>query len=104
MDIDLKKDPNDVFTRRRKNDCEFCGTHAKGTPHGLVTDTLADENDLVVKYEVFAKEISGIVYYIDDIGNVYNTEDVLMNIENPRIVAKYTKQNDLYTIPEFNLS
>jgi len=75
----------------------------KGTPHGLISDVLADSNDLIVKYEVYAKEISGIVYYIDDIGNVYNTEDVLMEVENPRIVAKYVKQNNLYTIPDFNL-
>ena len=58
-----KRANGEQCTRRRKNDCEFCGTHATGTPHGLGTDTLADANDLVVKYEVFAKEISGIVYY-----------------------------------------
>ena len=56
-----------------------------------------------MKYEVYAKEINGIVYYIDDIGNAYNTEDVLTDIENPRIVAKYTKNNDVYTITEFNI-
>jgi len=99
-----KRASGEQCTRRRKNDSEYCGTHVKGTPHGLVTDMLSDSNDLAVKYEVYAKEIGGIVYYIDDIGNVYDTEEVLKNTENPRIVAKYVKQNNLYTIPEFNLS
>jgi|UniRef100_A0A6C0IK51 hypothetical protein len=98
-----KRANGEQCTRRRKNESEYCGTHVKGTPHGLISDVLADSNDLIVKYEVYAKEISGIVYYIDDIGNVYNTEDVLMNAENPRVVAKYVKQNNLYTIPDFNL-
>jgi|UniRef100_A0A6C0ISR2 hypothetical protein len=98
-----KRANGEQCTRRRKNESEYCGTHVKGTPHGLISDVLTDSNDLIVKYEVYAKEISGIVYYIDDVGNVYNTEDVLMNAENPRVVAKYVKQNNLYTIPDFNL-
>ena len=98
-----KRENGEQCTRRRKNDSEYCGTHCKGTPHGLISDTLIDSDDLIMKYEVYAKEINGIVYYIDDIGNAYNTEDVLTDIENPRIVAKYTKNNDVYTITEFNI-
>ena len=98
-----KRANGEQCTRRRKNDSEYCGTHCKGTPHGLISDTLIDSDDLIMKYEVYAKEINGIVYYIDDIGNAYNTEDVLTDIENPRIVAKYTKNNDVYTISEFNI-
>ena len=98
-----KRANGEQCTRRRKKDSEYCGTHCKGTPHGLISDTLIDSDDLIMKYEVYAKEINGIVYYIDDICNAYNTEDVLTDIENPRIVAKYTKNNDVYTISEFNI-
>jgi hypothetical protein len=43
------------------------------------------------------------VYYIDTIGNVYKTEDVMEGKENPQIIAKYEKINEKYTIPEFGL-
>ena len=80
-----KKSNGDRCTRRKKDGCELCGTHIKGTPHGKINDIV--EN--VKKVTVYAKEICGIVYYIDDEGNVYNTEDVYENRENPRIIAKY---------------
>ena len=38
--------------------------------------------------EVVAEEIQGIVYYIDRAGNVYHTEDILENRENPRKIAR----------------
>ena len=41
------------------------------------------------KVTVYAKEINGIVYYIDNDGNVYDTEDVYQNKQNPKIIAKY---------------
>jgi hypothetical protein len=39
--------------------------------------------------EVIAKEIDGIVYYVDEFKNVYKTEDILNEKENPQIIAKY---------------
>lgn len=93
-------------TRKRRDDCEFCGTHYKGTPHGLVTQ--ADGNELtespeVVKLDVFAEEIGGIVYYIDKMRNVYKTDDILQSKLNPSVVAKWEKTGERYTIPEFGL-
>ena len=35
---------NEQCTRRRKDGCEFCGTHSKGTPHGLVAN---DDNKII---------------------------------------------------------
>jgi hypothetical protein len=52
------------------------------------------------KIEVNAIDIKGIVYYLDDNGNVYDTEDVISNVKNPRIIAKYEKTGDNYSIPE----
>lgn len=89
---------------RRKDDCEFCGTHSKGTPNGLIQDNENSGNIAINhKMEVFAEEIKGIVYYIDNNSNVYNTEDILSEKINPRIIAKYVKDDNKYTIPEFGL-
>ena len=89
-------------TRRRKDDCEFCGTHMKGTPHGVIHAT--DASAVVSrKIEVVAKEICGIVYYIDKFNNVYNTEDVMDDKPDPRIIAQYVLRNGVYTIPELGL-
>lgn len=96
-----KRANGEQCTRRRKDECEYCGTHSKGTPHGVVT--LNSEQVNMHKMEVFAEEIKGIVYYIDHFNNVYKTEDIMEGKENPRIVAKYTKIENAYTIPEFGL-
>ena len=97
-----KRANGEQCTRRRKENCEFCGTHSKGTPHGLVQENADNEMDSQ-KIEVFAEEISGIVYYLDKYNNVYKTEDILDGKQNPAIVAKYQKHNGVYTIPEFGL-
>lgn len=99
-----KRANGEQCTRRRRDDCEFCGTHYKGTPHGSVS---ADDNTTNVqtqKMEVIAEDIQGIVYYIDKYGNVYHTEDILKGCNNPRIIAKYMKTGNTYTIPEFGLA
>ena len=89
-------------TRRKKDDCDYCGTHEKGRPHGIVSKdgTSAPTH---IKREIWAHEIRGIVYYIDSDSNVYNTEDVISNIQNPKVIAKYVKEGDVYSIPEFNI-
>jgi hypothetical protein len=97
-----KRANGEQCTRRRKENCEFCGTHSKGTPHGLIQNN-SDEDNNSQKLEVFAEEISGIVYYLDKYNNVYKTEDILDGKQNPEIVAKYKKQNGSYTIPELGL-
>jgi hypothetical protein len=55
------------------------------------------------KVEVWAQDIQGIVYYIDKTNNVYQAEDVVINKVNPKIIAKYVKNGDNYSIPEFNI-
>jgi len=81
-----KKSDGSQCTRRRKDGKELCGTHLKGIPYGKVNDVV----ETVKKITVFAKEIRGIVYYIDEEGNVYDTEDVYQNKNNPKIIAKYS--------------
>tara|TARA_B110000503_G_C6851513_1_gene291013 strand:- start:67 stop:591 length:525 start_codon:yes stop_codon:yes gene_type:complete len=95
---------NEQCTRRRKDGCEYCGTHSKGTPHGLVrTGDELNRPDSTKTVDVFAKEIMGIVYYIDNNKNVYNTEDVMNAVENPKIIAKYTNTGGNIAIPAFGL-
>ena len=101
-----KRANGEQCTRKRREDCEFCGTHYKGTPHGVATPNGAGNEDgenEAVSLDVFAEEICGIVYYIDKFKNVYKTEDVLQSKLNPTIIAKWEKMGDKYTIPEFGL-
>lgn len=97
-----KRANGEQCTRRRKENCEFCGTHSKGTPHGLVAVTEIGSKSFQ-KIDVFAQEIGGIVYYIDAFNNVYKTEDVMGGKVNPAVVAKYERMNGSYSIPEFGI-
>jgi hypothetical protein len=91
---------NEQCTRRRKTDSEYCGTHTKGTPNGcLNANTCNNSNEQ--KLDVVAKEIDGIVYYIDEHMNVYRTEDILNSKENPEIIAKYHIENGKTILGKF---
>jgi len=96
-----KRANGEQCTRRRKVECEFCGTHSKGTPHGLITNTLSIE-DTIQKLDVFAEDVNGIIYYIDKFNNVYKTEDILEGKSNPLIIAKCLKINGVCTIPDLD--
>lgn len=99
-----KRANDEQCTRRKKEGSEYCGTHIKGSPHGMI-DLQNDENpkNSVKKMEVWAQDIQGIIYYIDNINNVYQAEDIVTNKINPKIIAKYCKNEEEFTIPEFNL-
>lgn len=85
-------------TRRRKADCEYCGTHYKGLPHGLMDPNETPETSNKKTIDIFAEDIKGIVYYIDKYNNVYKVTDVLEGKENPQIIAKYSKNENEYSI------
>lgn len=92
-----KRSTGEQCTRRRKDDHMYCGTHVKGTPHGVISEcTACHEN--VQKVNVWVQEIAGISYYIDDNNNVYNMEDIIQNKLNPRVVYKWQKVDDVYEI------
>lgn len=89
-------------TRRKQQGSEYCGTHIKGTPHGIITGET--QNNKQNKIDVFAQEIKGINYYIDKNNNVYNTEDIISNSKNPSVIAKYVKTpSGEYSIPMMGL-
>ena len=97
-----KRASNEQCTRRKKENEEFCGTHMKGIPHGMM-DIKNDEKVNTQKVEVWAQDIQGIVYYIDKSNNVYDTTDIIKNQMNPKIIAKYVVTNEIYRIPELNI-
>jgi len=96
-----KRASNEQCTRRRKDESEYCGTHMKGTPHGI-TDTTDEPKVNTTKVEVWAQDIQGIVYYIDKFNNVYDTVDIIKNQFNPKIIAKYIQNGDIFSIPGLN--
>jgi hypothetical protein len=99
------KAANEQCTRRRKNESDFCGTHIKGVPHGVInSDNKADKIEKTERtMSVTAHDFNGIIYFIDDKNNVYDSIDIQKNKHNPRIIAKYVIENEQYKIPEFNI-
>jgi hypothetical protein len=97
-----KRASNEQCTRRKKDGIEYCGTHMKGVPHGII-DSQNENKPNTQKIEVWAQDIQGIVYYIDKAYNVYQAEDIIINKLNPKIIAKYTRNGEVYSIPEFNI-
>tara|TARA_B100001057_G_C22279371_1_gene730104 strand:+ start:33 stop:551 length:519 start_codon:yes stop_codon:yes gene_type:complete len=90
-------------TRRRRKNSDFCGTHIKGSPHGIL-DSSEEEIPVKQKIEVWIEEIRGIHYYLDANGNVYCPQDISKNIESPKIIATYEKQGGIYTIPGLGIN
>jgi hypothetical protein len=89
-------------TRRKKDELQFCGTHSKGQPHGIITNN--EEIKSVKKITLHTQDIKGIIYYIDDFNNVYDSNDIMNNSNNPKVIAKYTNNSDgSFSIPDFNI-
>ena len=97
-----KRASGEQCTRRKKDGIEYCGTHIKGTPHGIV-DNQVENKVTTQKIEVWAQDIQGIVYYVDNLNNVYQPEDIVINKINPKIIAKYVKTGEQYSIPEYGI-
>jgi hypothetical protein len=89
-------------TRRKKEGYDYCGTHLKGTPHGTF-ELEEDSKPQGQKIEVWAQDIQGIIYYVDKTGNVYQAEEIMHGKVNPKIIAKYVKTGETYSIPSFGI-
>jgi len=81
-------------TRRKRKDCDFCGTHVKGIPNGCIQVDACGECNLK-SVEVHAREFNGIVYYVDQLNRVYKTEDVLSEKQNPQIIGNIIQRNSV---------
>jgi hypothetical protein len=92
-----KRANGEQCTRKQKSGFVYCGTHVKGIPHGTISSN-REENNSYINTEVIAEEVNGIVYYLDKNGNIFSTEDVLKQVPNPKVIARYTLSNGVYTI------
>jgi len=90
-------------SRQSLKDGTLCGSHVSIQPYGMISTSEIKDGKEIVSHEVFAVEIQGLVYYIDHLGNVFRTEDILLNAVNPAIIAKYVKTESGYTIPSLGL-
>ena len=109
-------------SRRRNVSSCFCGTHTKGIPHGslslssenaspestsssLSTESTTDSSSSLnaKKVEVSAHDIDGIMYYLDNIKNVYSPEDIHMKKHNPIKIGTYNQIGDKFQIQLFTL-
>ena len=105
-----KRSNGEQCTRKKKEGFEYCGTHVKGIPHGIVEEgkenideSKNSSSQATHKIEVWVQDIQGIMYYIDKNNNVYQAEDIVMNKLNPKIIAKYVRVDNQYKIPEFGI-
>ncbi len=88
-----KRANGEQCTRKKKEDNDYCGTHDKNRPHGVVTNDTTYLKE-TKKIEVWLQDINGILYYIDNNNNIYKTEDILSNVINPVIISKYKINED----------
>jgi len=98
-----KRANGEQCTRRKKEGESYCGTHIKGTPNNIEEDASPCEAPTTknVKVDIWAQDIKGIIYYIDKMGNVYDTEDIMKIDKYPkRVIAKYQQDaSGKYSIP-----
>lgn len=104
-----KRANGEQCSRRKKKSSDYCGTHNKARPHGVITPETTGEgnhdgNVVKKEIEVWLEDINGIMYWINDTGTIYHPEDIQANIENPRIIAHYEKNmvdgEEVYKITE----
>jgi hypothetical protein len=103
-----KRANGEQCTRRKNDDSTLCGTHTKGTPHGLFVNANnidpntgndgSASNVEEKKVQVWVEDIKGIHQYIDDNHNVYQSEDIVSNKKNPKVIAKWKKEGSVYSI------
>ena len=87
-----KRASGERCTRRKRPGGDLCGTHVKGTPHGVV-DKSDDEPGLVT-VELWLHEVQGINYHVDASANVYSPEDIVMGVATPRVIGKLCHGDD----------
>jgi len=88
-----KRANGEQCTRKKKEGCDYCGTHTKGVPCSIMDDENDGDKPKLNQQSVniWVQNIKGIEYFIDSSQNVYKHEDVINNSTNPRIIAKYSK-------------
>jgi len=91
-----KKACGEQCTRKKQTSSEFCGTHDKNRPHGVINSNMGEETVKNIELEIWLQEINGINYFIDKNNNIYKSEDIIHNSKTPQIIAKYEKEGNVY--------
>ena len=87
-----KRASGERCTRRKRVGGDLCGTHVKGTPHGVVDKS--DDEPSLVTVELWLHEVQGINYHVDASANVYSPEDIVMGVATPRVIGKLCEGAD----------
>ena len=89
-----KRANGEQCTRKKKEGCDYCGTHTKGVPCSIMDQNESDApKPNQESINIWVQNIKGIEYFIDGSNNVYKHEDVINNSTNPRIIAKCAKND-----------
>jgi hypothetical protein len=96
--------------KKKKKGLNYCTCHSDMLIKADSSNVTEDKNDNINIIDIFTENIGGIIYYIDKYNNVYNTEDIMNDMRNPRIIARYfpseRKGNDIenmHRIIQFNV-
>lgn len=88
---------------RRRLDSQFCGTHKKGAPHGVVSEDQGTSSTAIDKVEIWMQDFNGINYFVDKQHNVYSPEDIVANNVNPAVIGRWTQQTTTSGVETYNL-
>jgi hypothetical protein len=88
---------------RRRLDSQFCGTHKKGAPHGIVSDEQGQSIQTIDKVEIWMQDFNGINYFVDKQHNVYSPEDIVANNINPSVIGRWSITTDSSGIDTYQL-
>lgn len=86
-----KKANGEQCTRKKKTNCNFCGTHDKFQPHGIVSLSVNEKS--LKRCSITIVDVNGINYYVDENNNVYDTADILSNNNKPSIIGLINKES-----------
>ena len=72
-----KRSNGEQCSRRRRDGFEFCGTHCKGTPYGIIGVDDLSSSAIKIKYELIGEDIDGIITYRDKNNREYQIEHII---------------------------
>ena len=70
-----KRSNGEQCSRRRREGFEFCGTHCKGTPYGIIGDDAT--RNTKQKCELIGEDLDGIITYKDKQGRIIPMEQII---------------------------
>jgi hypothetical protein len=72
-----KRSNGEQCSRRRREGFDFCGTHCKGTPYGIIGEE--ENRNTKQKCELIGEDIDGIITYKNKEGLIIPMEQIIEN-------------------------